>query len=61
MYDRGTVPRLLGPEEGPLAARLARLAQRTWAAVEGVGYARVDVRVDERGRQRGARRSAVTA
>jgi len=50
VYDRGTVPRLLGPEEGPLAARLARLAQRTWAAVEGVGYARVDVRVDERGR-----------
>jgi D-alanine-D-alanine ligase len=50
VYDRGTVPRLLGAEEAALAARLARIAQRTWGAVEGVGYARVDVRLDERGR-----------
>ena len=50
VYDQGTVPRLLGPEESPLAARLARIAQRTWAAVEGAGYARVDVRLDARGR-----------
>ena len=50
VYDRGTVPRLLGAEEGALSARLARIARRTWAAVEGVGYARVDVRLDDRGR-----------
>jgi D-alanine-D-alanine ligase len=50
VYDQGTVPRLLGAEEGPLGARLARIARRTWAAVEGVGYGRVDVRIDERGR-----------
>jgi D-alanine-D-alanine ligase len=49
-YDRGTVPRLLGADEGALSARLARIAQRTWAAVEGVGYGRVDVRLDDRGR-----------
>jgi D-alanine-D-alanine ligase len=50
VYDRGTVPRLLGPEEARLSARLTRLARRVWAAVEGVGYARVDVRLDARGR-----------
>ena len=27
-----------------------RIARRTWAAVEGVGYTRVDVRLDDRGR-----------
>jgi D-alanine-D-alanine ligase len=50
VYDRGTVPRLLGPGEARLSARLTRLARRVWSAVEGVGYARVDVRIDARGR-----------
>ena len=49
-YDRGTVPRLLGADESALSARLTRIARRTWAAVEGVGYGRVDVRLDDRGR-----------
>lgn len=48
--DRGTVPRLLGDREPRLAARLTALARRAWAAVEGVGYARVDLRVDRQGR-----------
>jgi D-alanine-D-alanine ligase len=50
VYDRGTVPRLLGAGEERLSARLARLAGRVWAAVDGVGYGRIDVRMDERGR-----------
>jgi len=47
---RGTPPRLLGPEEARLGARLTRLAQCVWAAVDGAGYGRVDVRMDARGR-----------
>ena len=31
------------------AARLTRLAERVWAAVDGAGYGRIDVRVDGRG------------
>jgi len=50
VYDRGTIPRVLGPREGRLAARLGQLARRVWAAVDGVGYGRVDVRMDDRGR-----------
>jgi D-alanine-D-alanine ligase len=50
VYDRGTVPRLLGAPEERLSARLSALARRVWAAVDGVGYARIDVRMDERGR-----------
>jgi D-alanine-D-alanine ligase len=50
VYDQGTIPRILGPGDGRLPARLERLARRVWAAVEGVGYGRVDVRMDERGR-----------
>jgi len=50
VYDRGTPPRLLGPGEGRLSARLTRLGRRVWAAVEGAGYGRVDVRMDARGR-----------
>lgn len=50
VYDRGTVPRLMGPDEARLSARLTRLARRVWTAVEGVGYGRVDVRMDARGR-----------
>ena len=49
VYDRGTVPRVLTGEER-LCARLSRLARRVWAAVEGVGYGRIDVRMDGRGR-----------
>jgi D-alanine-D-alanine ligase len=49
VYDRGTVPRIVGPSEARLSTRLTRLARRVWSAVEGVGYARVDVRIDERG------------
>jgi D-alanine-D-alanine ligase len=50
VYDRGTMPRLLGADEGRLSARLARVAQAAWAAVEGSGYARIDLRLGERGR-----------
>ena len=47
---RGTPPQLLGPKEARLGARLTRLARRVWAAVDGTGYGRVDVRMDARGR-----------
>lgn len=50
VYDRGTVPRLLGADEARLSARLARVAQAAWTAVEGSGYARIDLRLGERGR-----------
>lgn len=50
VYYRGTPPGLLGAGESRLAARLTRLARRAWAAVEGVGYGRIDVRMDARGR-----------
>ena len=32
-----------------LAARLTQLARRVWTAVDGIGYGRIDVRVDGRG------------
>jgi D-alanine-D-alanine ligase len=47
---RGTPVRLLDAGEARLAARLEALARRVWDAVEGVGYGRVDVRMDGRGR-----------
>lgn len=50
VYDRGTIPRILDSREGRLTARLERLARRVWAAVDGVGYGRVDVRMDDRAR-----------
>jgi D-alanine-D-alanine ligase len=50
VYDRGTAPRLLGEDEARLSARLARVARAAWAAVEGSGYARIDLRLGERGR-----------
>jgi D-alanine-D-alanine ligase len=50
VYDRGTIPRVLDGREGRLVGRLERLARRVWAAVDGVGYGRVDVRMDGRGR-----------
>ena len=39
VYDRGTVPRMLGDGDARLSARLTRLVRRVWAAVEGVGKA----------------------
>jgi len=50
VYDRGTVPRVLGQSEERLSARLAALARRVWAAVDGAGYGRIDVRMDKRGK-----------
>jgi D-alanine-D-alanine ligase len=47
--DRGTVPRCPARLPARLAARLTRLAERVWAAVDGTGYGRIDVRVDGRG------------
>ena len=37
------------PVPARLAARLTKLARQVWAAVDGVGYGRIDVRVDGRG------------
>ena len=45
----GTVPRCPARMPARLAARLTRLAGDVWAAVDGVGYGRIDVRVDGRG------------
>ncbi|HEX9668628.1 MAG TPA: DUF3109 family protein [Thermoanaerobaculia bacterium] len=45
----GTPARILDPGERRLASRLDRLARRVWAAVDGVGYGRVDARLDARG------------
>jgi len=50
VYDRGTVPRVLGENDERLSNRLAALARRVWAAVDGVGYGRIDVRMDARGK-----------
>ncbi|HEY7138507.1 MAG TPA: D-alanine--D-alanine ligase [Methylomirabilota bacterium] len=47
--DRGTVPRCPARLPARLAARLTQLAGRVWAAVDGTGYGRIDVRVDGRG------------
>ena len=47
--DRGTVPRCPARVPDRLAARLTRLAEHVWAAVDGTGYGRIDVRVDGRG------------
>ena len=44
--DRGTVPRCPAHVPARLAARLTKLARQVWAAVDGVGYGRIDVRVD---------------
>jgi D-alanine-D-alanine ligase len=50
VYDRGTPPRILGAADKDLSVRLESLARRVWAAVDGVGYGRIDVRLDARGR-----------
>ena len=34
---------------GPSRRRPTKLAERVWAAVDGTGYGRIDVRVDGRG------------
>jgi D-alanine-D-alanine ligase len=47
--DRGTVPRCPARLPARLAARLTQLAEHVWAAVDGTGYGRIDVRVDGRG------------
>ncbi len=47
--DRGTVPRCPARLPARLAARLTELAEHVWAAVDGTGYGRIDVRVDGRG------------
>lgn len=47
--DRGTIPRCPARLPARLAARLTQLAQQVWAAVDGTGYGRIDVRVDGRG------------
>jgi D-alanine-D-alanine ligase len=47
--ERGTVPVCPARMPARLARHLARLAERVWAAVDGAGYGRIDVRVDSRG------------
>jgi D-alanine-D-alanine ligase len=47
--DRGTFPRCPARIPARLATRLTRLAERVWAAVDGAGYGRIDVRVDRLG------------
>lgn len=49
-YYAGTVPRVLDPDGSALVRRLDRLARRAWSAVDGSGYGRIDLRMDERGR-----------
>ena len=49
-YYAGTVPRLLDASDGDLGQRLDRLARRVWAAVDGSGCGRIDVRMDGQGR-----------
>lgn len=48
--EAGTVPRCPAPIPVRLAERLAALGRRVWRLVDGTGYARVDVRLDGRGR-----------
>src|SRR5215470_1867978 len=47
--DQGTIPRCPARLPARLALRLTRLAEQVWAAVDGTGYGRIDVRVDGRG------------
>ena len=47
--DQGTIPKCPARLPARLAARLTRLAEQVWAAVDGTGYGRIDVRVDGRG------------
>jgi len=45
--ERGLAHRCPAPVSARAAGRLTALARRAWAAVEGAGYGRIDVRVDE--------------
>jgi D-alanine-D-alanine ligase len=47
--ERGTVPVCPARLPARLARQLTRLAAQVWAAVDGAGYGRIDVRVDGRG------------
>jgi D-alanine-D-alanine ligase len=48
--EQGTVPRCPARLPARGAAQLTRLARQVWAAVDGAGYGRIDVRMDARGR-----------
>jgi len=47
--EQGTVPRCPARVPARLARALTRLGERVWAAVDGAGYGRIDVRMDGRG------------
>jgi D-alanine-D-alanine ligase len=47
--EQGTVPRCPAPLPAGRASELTTLARRVWAAVDGAGYGRIDVRADSRG------------
>ena len=48
--DLGSVPVCPASLAQKLAERLVRIAETAWRAMEGKGYGRVDLRVDEQGR-----------
>ncbi len=48
--DLGSVPRCPAAVPQKLADRLVRLAELAWRALQGKGYGRVDLRVDDQGR-----------
>jgi D-alanine-D-alanine ligase len=48
--DRGTQPVCPARVDATLADRLVDVARRAWRAVDGHGYGRVDIRVDDQGR-----------
>lgn len=48
--DLGSVPVCPAPISQRLADRLTRTAETAWRAMQGKGYGRVDLRVDEEGR-----------
>ena len=47
--EQGTIPRCPARLPAGVAAKLTRLARQVWAAVDGAGYGRIDVRMDGRG------------
>ena len=49
LEDRGTRPICPAPLEPHVAARLQELAAQAWSLVGGEGYARVDIRLSQRG------------
>jgi len=48
--DLGSVPVCPAPVTQKLAERLVKLAEAAWRVMQGKGYGRVDLRVDEQGR-----------